>query len=193
MIKSKIDSANSTKKRWIIWIDGANGVGKSHVAAELAESLLKKNAEYVESDLYWLNFIKMNVSKKHSGMNPYDSKWFLDELKNVLDEKIQLGKMPIVSMSLVDKLCETELFNYFEIRKIPMIHIILAASNKTIIQRIKGDCIRDQAAQSQQIANVEWQLGYLNGTYANAIRVNTDNKSIKEIVDEIKSYIPESD
>lgn len=193
MIKSKIDSANSTKKRWIIWIDGANGVGKSHVAAELAESLLKKNAEYVESDLYWLNFIKMNVSKKHSGINPYDSKWFLDELKNVLDEKIQLGKMPIVSMSLVDKLCETELFNYFEIRKIPMIHIILEASNKSIIQRIKGDCIRDQAAQSQQIANVEWQLDYLNGTYANAIRVNTDNKSIKEIVDEIKSYIPESD
>lgn len=193
MIKSKIDSANSTKKRWIIWIDGTNGVGKSHVAAELAESLLKKNAEYVESDLYWLNFIKMNVSKKHSGINPYDSKWFLDELKNVLDEKIQLGKMPIVSMSLVDKLCETELFNYFEIRKIPMIHIILEASNKSIIQRIKGDCIRDQAAQSQQIANVEWQLDYLNGTYANAIRVNTDNKSIKEIVDEIKSYIPESD
>ena len=42
MIRSKIDSANSTKKRWIIWIDGANGVGKSHVAVKLSESLLKK-------------------------------------------------------------------------------------------------------------------------------------------------------
>lgn len=189
MIRSKIDSANSTKKRWIIWIDGANGVGKSHVAAKLSESFLEKNAEYVESDLYWLNFIKVNEGKKRSGFNPYDSKWFLDELKNVLDEKIQLGKMPIVSMSLVDKLCETELFNYFEIRKIPMIHIILEASKETIIQRIKGDCIRDQAAQSQQIANVEWQLAYLNSTYVNSIRVNTDNRSIKEIVDEIKSYI----
>lgn len=37
----------------IIWIDGANGVGKSHVAAELAECLKNWNAEYMESDLYW--------------------------------------------------------------------------------------------------------------------------------------------
>ena len=39
----------------IIWVDGVNGVGKSHIAAELAECLIDKNAEYVESDLYWVN------------------------------------------------------------------------------------------------------------------------------------------
>lgn len=31
----------------IIWINGTNGVGKSHVAAKLAELLEDKNAEYV--------------------------------------------------------------------------------------------------------------------------------------------------
>ena len=56
-----------------------------------------------------------------------------------MDEKIQLGKIPIVSMSLVDKLCEMELLNYFETRKIPMIHIILEASKDVIIQRIEDD------------------------------------------------------
>ena len=29
----------------IVWIDGANGVGKSHVAAELADAFIDKNAE----------------------------------------------------------------------------------------------------------------------------------------------------
>lgn len=119
--------------------------------------------------------------------------FFLVELRNVLDEKIQLGKTPIVSMSLVSKLCEMELLDYFETRKIPMIHIILEASKDVTIQRIKNDCIRDQAAQSQQIAKVEWQIDYLKKSYANAVRVSTENRSIKEIVDEIKTYILEND
>lgn len=36
----------------IIWIDGTNGVEKSHVAVELAD----RNIEYVESALYWMDF-----------------------------------------------------------------------------------------------------------------------------------------
>ena len=61
-------------------------------------------------------------------------------------------------MIIVSKLCETELLDYFEARRISMIHIILEASKDVTIQRIKNDCIRDQAAQSQQVANVEWQI-----------------------------------
>lgn len=34
----------------IIWIDGVNGVGKSHIVAELVEHLENRNFEYVESD-----------------------------------------------------------------------------------------------------------------------------------------------
>lgn len=177
----------------IIWIDGANGVGKSHVATKLAEIFSEKNAEYIESDLYWLNMIKKNFTKAFAGFNPYINKYFLVELRNVLDERIQLGKTPIVSISLVSKLCETELLDYFEARRISMIHIILEASKDVTIQRIKNDCIRDQAAQSQQIANVEWQIDYLKRSYANAIRVSTENRSIKEIVDEIKTCILEND
>ena len=96
-------------------------------------------------------------------------------------------------MIIVSKLCETELLDYFEARRISMIHIILEASKDVTIQRIKNDCIRDQAAQSQQIANVEWQIDYLKRSYANAIRVSTENRSIKEIVDEIKTCILEND
>ena len=49
----------------IIWVDGVNGVGKSHIAAELAECLIDKNAEYVESDLYWKDFSGNEISDVH--------------------------------------------------------------------------------------------------------------------------------
>ena len=176
----------------IIWIDGATGVGKSHVAAKLAEVFEEKIVEYIESDLYWFNWIKKNLRKALSGFNPYTNKYFLDELRNALEEKNQLGITPIVSMSLVDKLCETELLDYFEVKKLPMIHIILEASKEEIILRIKNDCSRDQVMQSEQIENVEWQVDYLEGSDINAIRVCTENRSIKEIVEEIKNYLSEN-
>lgn len=111
----------------IIWIDGVNGVGKSHMALKLAEDLADHNAEYIESDVYWMNLIKDNFLKALSGFDPYVNKYFLEELRNIIEEKIQLGKMPIVSMSLVRKLCEKELLDYFVAKKIPIIHIILEA------------------------------------------------------------------
>ena len=37
----------------IVWIGEVNCIGKSHVAAGLADTLAHKNAEYIESDLYW--------------------------------------------------------------------------------------------------------------------------------------------
>lgn len=38
-------------------------------------------------------------------------------IKKYYRGKIQLGKMPIVSMSLVSKLCEKELLDYFVAKK----------------------------------------------------------------------------
>ncbi len=173
----------------IIWVDGANGVGKSHVAMELAEFFTNKNAEYIESDLYWMNLLKENFIKALSGFNPYINKLFLEELRSIIEEKHDLGEMVIVSMSLVSKLCETELLGYFEEKKIPMIHIILEASNDTILSRIENDPIRDLSAQSQQKSNVRWQMDFLKNSYPNAIRISTENKGIKEIIDEIKKFV----
>ena len=127
----------------IVWIDGVNGVGKSHVAAELAEVFLDRKAEYVESDLYWMKFIKEDYVKALSGFNPYNNKFYLVELRNVLEEMHNLGKMPIVPISLVSKLCEIELIDYFINKSIPMIHIILEASRETIVSRIEKDPIRE--------------------------------------------------
>lgn len=143
----------------IIWIDGANGVGKSHVAEKLSELLSDRNAEHVDSDLYWKDFNQNDFLKFIYGFDSYCNKYFLDKIRKLLEEKMyDCGKMPIVSMSLVNKLCERELLDYFEKKKNSMLHIILEAEKKTIIYRIENDPIRDESTQNEQKDKVPWQI-----------------------------------
>ncbi len=174
----------------IIWIDGANGVGKSHIAVELTKLLADRNAEYIETDLYWMDFIQNDRQKILSGFDPYCNKYFLGKLREVLEEKIHnFVKMLIVPMSLVNKLCERELLNYFEKKKISMLHIILEAEKETIISRIENDPSRNENAQNQQKSKVPWQIRYLKTEYPEAVRINTENKTLDEIADEIMALL----
>ena len=173
----------------IIWIDGANGVGKSCVAEELAKVFKNENAEHIESDLYWMKWMGENPIKALAGFLPYKNRYFIKEFRNDLEVRVHLEKMLIVSMSLVNKLCKAELLDYFEARQIPMMHVILEASKDIIELRIKNDDIRNQEIQRQQMEKVGWQVEYLNKNYLEAIRVSTENKNIEEIVDEIKNSI----
>lgn len=170
----------------IIWIDGVNGVGKSSVSASLEEQLNDRNAEYIESDLYWLDMLKTKFYMAFLGMEPSNHKYFLKILKKIIEEKMDVhDKLPIVSFALVNPLCESELINYFKEKNSPMVHIILEASKATIFERIENDPIRDEAAQRDQKEKVEEQMRYLKENYPDAIKINTENKSIEDIVDEI--------
>ena len=178
----------------IIWIDGVNGIGKSHIAAELAERLVDKNAEYVESDLYWMDFLGNEKNYLmcilgHQGFTSNSNKYFLGTLRKTIEEKHDSGKLPIVSMSLVNKLCESELMDYFEKKDMPMLHIILKAKAETIISRIENDPIRNQSAQQEQKYNVTGQITYLESEYPNAVRINTDDKTLDEIANEIVALL----
>lgn len=88
-------------------------------------------------------------------------------------------------MSLVNKLCEKELLEYFEKEKIFMLHIILEAKEETIIHRIENDPIRDKSVQKEQKSNVTWQTRYLKTSYPDAVRIDTENKTLNEIIHEI--------
>ena len=174
----------------IIWIDGTSGVGKSHVAENLAKHLSNKAAEYIESDQYWMEFLYNKPLACYSGFFPYCNKNFLSMLRSELEEKIEKdGKTPVVSMSLTDKLCQEELLDYFQNKKISMRHIILEASQETIVSRIENDSIRDMDSQDQQKSNLTFQMRYLKEKYPDAIRINTENKSIDEVVSEIIHFL----
>lgn len=174
----------------LIWIDGTNGVGKSHVAEKLAEHLSDEAAEYVESDRFWMTLIHNNPSVSFSGFFPYCNKPFLSMFRSMLEEKIEkFEKTPIVSMSLTDKLCQKELLDYFQNKRITMLHIVLEANLETIVSSIENDSIRDINLQDQQKSNLKAQIQYLREEYPDAIRINTENKSIDEVVAEIMCFL----
>lgn len=174
----------------IVWINGTVGAGKSHVAQKLAELLTEKDAEYIESDLYWMDFLRDHFNEALSGFEPYYNRFFLNILRKAIEEKMYgSGRMPIVPMSLVTKLCENKLLDYFEGKDVPMLHIILEATKETIISRIENDPIRDKSAQTQQIPKIPWQMQYLEAEYPDAVRINTENKDLDEIAAEIVALL----
>lgn len=187
----------------IIWINGPNGIGKSHVALELAKRLIYRNAEYVDSDNFWLDWIKHNdeftsdfvlehIREMLSGLLPYENRYFLNSFREILEEMVNnCAKVPVVSFSLVNKICETELLEYFEHKNQSMFHFILEAEKETIVSRIENDPIRSKGSDTRKIQKdrIAWQQQYLKYNYPNAVRINTDNRSIAETVDEIISYV----
>ncbi len=70
-----------------------------------------------------------------------------------------------------------------------MLHIILKSKEDTIISRIENDPIRDPNAQQQQKFNVTDQIKYLDIEYPNAVRINTDDKTLDEIANEIMALL----
>ena len=175
----------------IVWINGTVGAGKSHVAQKLAGLLAEKGAEHIESDLYWRKLLRKHFIEAPSfGVDPYGNRLFLIILRKIIEEKMySSGKTPIVSMSLVTELCEKELLDYFGKKEVPMLHIILEATQETIISRIENDPIRDRNAQAQQISNISWQIEYLGAEYPDAVRINTENKDLDEIAAEIVALL----
>lgn len=170
----------------IIWIDGPNGVGKSSVAHELAKIL--DDGEYIDSDRYWLTFLKNSLDKAFRGFYPYCNKYFLTEFRNKLEEKVAFNKVPIVTLSLVNTACKEVLLDYF-CTKTPMVHIILECDEEKIRSRIENDPNRDKSAKIQQKYEVGWQISYLKTNYKDAVRIKTENKDCKEIAGIIKNKV----
>lgn len=56
---------------------------------------------------------------------------------------------------------------------------------ETFISRIDSDPIRSEEEKKQQKCNVPWQMQYLEKEYFNVVRINTEDRSLDEVVDEI--------
>lgn len=70
-----------------------------------------------------------------------------------------------------------------------MLHIILEAKEETIISRIENDPNRSESCQNQQKLKVSKQIQYLENNYQDAVRIDTEDKSLDETVGEIMAFL----
>lgn len=175
----------------IIWIDGTYGVGKTAVAMKLKESFSNGNAELLESDYYSNETLKRVVEEAKSnnsfphigGTLPQNNMRFIREFRELIEEKSKnTGKNLIVDMALTMKECKEELFEYLKNKGINIIHIILTADEDAIKSRIENDGNRMKETALEWLSQ---NVTFLDNNFPDAIRIETNNRDIDDVVSEI--------
>lgn len=171
----------------IIWLDGTYGIGKSTVAEKIKQLLDDENIEILESDNIYMKMIQKNpLTALGTGTLPQNNIHFINLFKELIEEKSsKKNKIFIVDMSITQKECKVELFEYLKNKNIEILHIILTASKETLFTRIENSTNRDSISLLYMDENIK----FLNDNFKTDIRVNTDNKTIDEIANEIILYI----
>lgn len=174
----------------IIWIDGTYGVGKTTVAKQLKERL-GGAAELLESDFYSNETLKKIVKEAEiahtmphiGGMLPQNNMRFIKEFKELITKKTEdTEKKVIVDMALTKIECKENLFDCLQKEGKSIKHIILTADIETIKERIKKDGNRMKEVALDWLVD---NMAFLDRNYPDAIRVKTDNRDIKDIIDEV--------
>lgn len=170
----------------IIWIDGTHGVGKSTVAETLRKRLGNQRVEYLDSDD--LGKLGADVCRRvflaGGSCLLQERPAFMDAFREKIDEIIINGyDFLIVAMALPHETYIEHLLDPL-IERHRILHIILTASVETISERIKSDSGRDQKLA---LGRLQENIAFLEQNYPEAMRIDTERKSISEICDIILS------
>ena len=196
MIESKIcESRNKgEKKNLIVFIDGAYGVGKTTVLHEIDKSWNEKiNILSLEADEYFNKWIreKVQIVKEKGGILeiedtfPQNDVAFIEWYKEIICEKQKEG-LVISDMSLTTKLCKEKLLDYFDIKQIKFLHIILEANKSILKNRIINDINRDKSFALREVKD---SIEFLESNYYSAIRISTEDRKIEDYAQEIIEII----
>lgn len=170
----------------IIWIDGTYGVGKTSVAEALLHVLNSSNAVHLDADEYYLSGIK-NLRYIGGGILPQNNERFIADFKAVITKKASNPEaIVVVTMALTMAECRDNLLIPLQLDHRNLVHIILKASEETIISRIDGDSRRDKDwAKSFLRRNIK----FLSDNYSQAIWIDTDTMTPESIAEKIKGYV----
>ena len=89
-------------------------------------------------------------------------------------------------MALTSDDCKELILDYFTKIHRNVLHIILIAEEDTIRRRIIHDVNRDKP---QALYEIKRNLDFLKDNYANAQQINTENRTIVEVSQEVIEYI----
>lgn len=85
-------------------------------------------------------------------------------------------------MALSSEICKKELLEYVA-NKNRVVHIVLTADEYNLKQRIRNDVNRRM--KEVALNNLNYNIDFYNNNYKCAIHINTINKNIDSIADEI--------
>lgn len=168
----------------IIWINGTYGIGKSSVAERLKE-MLKDKSEIIEADLYFEIFCKEKFIKVGGGCYPQNNKFFINDLRKIIEDKEKNNNIVIVPMTVAMEESKVGLIKYFS-KKSMLKHFILTADKSIIKDRINNDYGRVKETGLNWMDN---NIDFLNSNFEDAYFINTNNKTIEEIANKIYAEI----
>lgn len=172
------------KSMKIIWINGTFGVGKTTVSNVIVDKI--NNAFLLEFDDLQMKYKPKSIFDVLGDRYPEARRYLIDALVSEILEIIQQGQYDylIIPIALINDYCREKLVN--GLANIDSYHFILKASNDILQERIFNQENRDVdlAITYMDIAN-----DYLRNHYSEAYRIDTTNKTIDSIADEIVEII----
>ncbi|MDR2717659.1 MAG: AAA family ATPase [Treponema sp.] len=155
----------------LIIISGSPCVGKTTVANKLYEKF--NNSAYLDSDWVWcVNPFSIEDSRLRNG-----DKNVSYVLSNYLNSKFDY--VFCSSVIFTDKDIRENILKNIEAKNYDIIGISLMCSEKTLFERHK------KRGDNNEVSYYWLRLGSYPGDYI----INTDNKNINEIIEEIKNII----
>ena len=167
----------------ILWINGTYGVGKTSVANRIAERMNSYHPVVLNSDFYYL---KLGQNSPHlsmsGGTTPQNNINFLLYFKTIINNCNE-GQLVIIDMAATMKESKEILIEYLSERE-DFLHIVLEADRETALLRISRDTeeIRDRKFS---INHLDRNIEFLAANYDEALRINTNGKSVDCVADEI--------
>lgn len=170
----------------IIFIDGVNGIGKSTIAQEVNDKIID-GAIILESDESFQKMIKKNINVAFIGFRPQNNRYFLQKFYDEIIQASKRNEYVIIPMTLGEKECKEELLDKLDYNKYELIHIILYANSETLKKRILDD--KKQRNTRESLNNFEMHNLFLQNNYKDAVWIDTTEKTIEEIANNIIKLI----
>lgn len=172
----------------IIWIDGQFGVGKTATANLIVQK--KDQAYLLEFDTLQKTYkpqteIEM-ISAFFGPTYPEAKAYLIKEFKRTIQKIVSDNRYNylVIPIALINDLCRKELVEFYT--DIDNYHFILTATDGVIKHRASNQDNRDM---NLVLTHMQTAKTYLNTHYPDAVRIDTSNIGIDQVVEKIIEII----
>lgn len=170
----------------VVWINGVCGIGKTSVCEKLGERL--KCGHIIKSDETPEDFSWEMIFKGGGTGNPQTTTTMADWVREIIERAVDSPcyRYVIVDMAITTTLSKERVYDYIRDKGINDIHFILTATQEAVNERIANDVDREKV---HAYANYHEYSAYLKSHFDEAIRIDTTDMDVDEVVSMIYNEI----